>query len=541
MRITPITLQYQNALIHDYRNQKPEILAHFDYDPYSGTSYQMRAQALQDKQIDRQHLTKTLAAMNRRWDAPETTYRHIERLKDDNSVVVIGGQQAGLLTGPMYTINKIISIIQLAKQQETKLQIPVVPVFWIAGEDHDFEEINHVFLPENNHMKKYKLEQRVSDKSPVSNISIDRSAAAQWVDQLFTQLTETAHTKSLYQTIQDCLQQSDTYVDFFARVIHRLFDDEGIVLADSGDPAMRKMERKHFITLIENQRKISSGVYTALQQLNQKGYTVTLEADPDDAHLFYHLGDNRILLTRDDEGNWAGKQQEVLLTTEEIMDTVKNNPEMLSNNVVTRPIMQECLFPTLAFIGGPGEVGYWSALKPAFQAVGMEMPPVVPRLSFTFIDRHLEKLLHKFGIDEEKAINDGVNPLKIKWLAAQNGPPVEQVAAEIRRVIDTAHKPLRDIARGIRSDLGELADKNLYYLNEDIKYLEDRIMKGLEEKHTMQLNEFDRIQNTIHPRNGLQERTWNPLPWLNVYGSDFIKELTNQRCSFAEEHHIVYL
>src|SRR5699024_3294386 len=365
MRITPITLQKQNALIDDYRNHRSGILEHFDYDPYLESTYQSREKTLQNKHIDRENLTEALVTMNRRWDAPQSTYLNIERLKKDNSVVVIGGQQAGLLTGPMYTINKIISIIQFAKQQESKLQTPVIPVFWIAGEDHDFAEINHIYLPEHNTMKKYKLQQRISDKRPVSDISIDQSAAGEWIDQLFAGLAETEHTKKLYRTIRDCLRQSGTYVDFFARVIYQLFDKEGVVLADSGDSSMREMEKHHFATLIENQKKISSGVYTALQQLKQKGYAVSLEAEPDDAHLFYHDGNDRILLTRDDEGNWRGKQREVLLTTEELLETAQNDPSKLSNNVVTRTVMQECLFPTLAFIGGPGEVGYWSVLKPA--------------------------------------------------------------------------------------------------------------------------------------------------------------------------------
>ncbi|SFB18826.1 bacillithiol biosynthesis cysteine-adding enzyme BshC [Lentibacillus halodurans] len=541
MQITPITLQKQNPLIDDYRKQHPSIMEHFDYDPYLATTYRTRAQALQNKPIDREHLTETLISMNKRWDAPEATYGNIKRLKNDESVVVIGGQQAGLLTGPMYTINKMISIIQFARKQESELQIPVVPVFWMAGEDHDFDEINHIYLPEKSRIKKHKLPQQVTDKRSVSDILIDKSAACRWVDTLFEQLTETEHTKGLYRTIQDCLHYASTYVDFFARVIYQLFDDEGIVLVDSADSGLREVEREHFTTLIEKQEEISSGVHAALQRLNQKGYAVSLDTEPDDAHLFYHDGNSRILLSRDDEGNWIGKQREVLLTTGELMKIAQNNPALLSNNVVTRPVMQECLFPTLAFIGGPGEVGYWSALKPAFQAANMEMPPVLPRLSFTFIERHVEKLMHKYGIKGEDAINHGAEAIKIRWLASQSAPPVKQIASEIRQAVDNAHQPLRDIARETRSDLGELADKNLYYLNEQIEYLEDRITKTLKENNDSQLREFDLIHNTVCPKNGLQERIWNPLHWINDYGLYFIKALASQTCSFEEDHYVVYL
>ncbi|MFB4167599.1 bacillithiol biosynthesis cysteine-adding enzyme BshC [Virgibacillus sp. JSM 102003] len=541
MRIDPIKLQNQNALIDDYRNNRESIMQYFEYNPYTDATYQSRFQALQNRKFDREQLTDTLFEINRQWDAPESTYLNIERLKKDDSVVVIGGQQAGLLTGPMYTINKIISIIQFARQQELKLQKPVIPVFWIAGEDHDFDEINHIYLPEPASMKKYKLLQRVVEKRSVSDIPIDETYANQWVNRLFEQMEETQYTKNLHQTIKGCLKNSGTYVDFFARVIYQLFDDEGIVLADSGSPKMRNLEKDHFLTLIENQTEISTGVHEALQQIKQKGYSVSLDVELTDAHLFYHKDNERILLVRNDKGEWEGKQNEILLTNQELLNVASNNPELLSNNVVTRPVMQELLFPTLAFIGGPGEVGYWSLLKPAFKAVGINMPPVLPRLSFTFLDRNVEKLLSKYAIDEENAVNYGVADKKANWLASQSDPPVQQVAAEIKQAVDKAHSPLREIAKDTRADLGELADKNLYYLQCDIEYLEGRIIKALEEKYKKELSEFDLIEIAIRPNKGLQERTWNPLPLLNENGPYFIKQLAKESCSFEEDHHLIHI
>src|SRR5699024_6105301 len=100
------------------------------------------------------------------------TFKNIEALKKEETVAVVGGQQAGLLTGPLYSINKVISIIQYAKQQEKKLQIPVVPIFWIAGEDHDYEEINHVYMPEKEGLNKVKLKQSLYKKTSVSEIEL---------------------------------------------------------------------------------------------------------------------------------------------------------------------------------------------------------------------------------------------------------------------------------------------------------------------------------------------------------------------------------
>ncbi|TMN23485.1 bacillithiol biosynthesis cysteine-adding enzyme BshC [Lentibacillus cibarius] len=541
MRISPIKLQAQHTLINDYRNQKPDIMQYFDYDPYKEATYKKRLEILQEKDINREQLTEALTEMNEQWDAPESANRAIERLKDENSVVVIGGQQAGLLTGPLYTINKVISVIQFAKQQEAKLDVPVIPVFWIAGEDHDYEEINHVYLPEMNRMKKHTLPQQTSGKLPVSDIQIDGTKLLTWINHLFDQLPETDQTKALYQTILDCQEQSATYVDFFARFLYQLLGDEEIILADSGNPAMRNLEREYFVRMIEQQAQISNGVQTSVQQLKNQGYTVSLDVEPHDAHLFYHRHNERILLVRDNEGNWCGKQNEMILTHQEMLEIAENHPSHLSNNVVTRPVMQESLFPTLAFIGGPGEVSYWAALKPAFHAVGIEMPPVLPRLSFTFVDRGVEKILTKYGIEASHAINYGLDDVKTQWLAAQSDPPVRQVAEEVRQAIRRVHQPLREIASDIGADLGELADKNLYYLNGNIDFLEKRLLKTMDTKYAKEISEFDLAHHIFHPENGLQERIWNPLPLINDHGPCFIRQLASESLSFTEEHYIVYL
>src|SRR5690625_7202150 len=121
--------------------------------------------------------------MNKQWTAPDSTMKNIERLKNKQSVVVIGGQQAGIMTGPLYTINKVISLIHCAKEQEKKLNIPVIPVFWIAGEDHDYDELTHVFLMHESEMTTYKAPQHVMTKTSISNITIVYTKIAKRANQ----------------------------------------------------------------------------------------------------------------------------------------------------------------------------------------------------------------------------------------------------------------------------------------------------------------------------------------------------------------------
>lgn len=541
MRIQPINIQTQNKLIQDYRNENEQIMQHFDYNPFESDVFLKRLEDLQHKNVNREQLANVLHSLNTNWNAPSSTFANIERLRKDDSLVVIGGQQAGLLTGPMYTINKVISIIHLARQQEEQLRVPVVPVFWIAGEDHDFDEINHVFMQDQSKMKKYKLLQRVLDKKAVSNIAIDEDIAYEWIDTLFGKLNETNYTKDLYDSIRGYLNNSETYVDFFAQIIFQLFENEGLVLIDSNDSQVRQLESSYFVNLIENQPKTTNAIMKSFKGMTELGHSLSIDAASNDANIFYQNGYERVLLVRSDNGDWIGKNNEVSLTNEEILNIAKHKPELLSNNVMTRPLMQELVFPTLAFVGGPGEISYWSVLKEAFHVNNMKMPPIIPRLSFTIVERQVEKLLNKYKITVEDAVSNGVMEVKENWLAAKSDPSVEHLANQLKQTIDEAHQPLRELAKSIRSDIGDLANKNLDYLLRDVAFLEKRILKTIEEKYKMEINEFNKLQLSLRPNGGLQERTWNPLPWINQYGTDFITELSEQSCSYEKEHFLIYL
>ena len=214
MYIDPIPLYKKSQFIKDYREQKADVLKYFDYEPFGDLS--KRLQDLQARDFDRENLANVLHTLNINWNAPQSTLDNIERLRDPNSVVVIGGQQAGLLTGPFYTLNKVISLLQFARQQEAKWNIPVIPVFWIAGEDHDFDEINHVYLLDKESFKKHKLRHVSVNKRPISQLMLDHDQAHQWLDEVFQHLDETVYTKYLYQMTKECLDSSQSYVDFFA-------------------------------------------------------------------------------------------------------------------------------------------------------------------------------------------------------------------------------------------------------------------------------------------------------------------------------------
>lgn len=540
MQINPVNLTNQTKLIKDYRNEKQGIMQFFDYG-LSAEDMTMRLDDLKKYTYDRERLAQVLRELNINWGAPKVTLDNIERLKNKESVVVVGGQQTGLLTGPMYTINKIISIIQYARQQESELNVPVIPVFWMAGEDHDFDEVNHIYLSSEDGMKKHATKQFIHEKKPLSEVTLDKEETKNWINSVFGELQETNYTKDLYDTILKFIEEVDTYVDFFAKVLFYLFDEEGLILIDSGNKLIRKVESDYFIKIINQQAKISSGVYKAHQMLKENNYQVDINLTPSDGHLFYHVNGERILLTRLETGEWGGKNNELKLTTDELVNIAKEEPEKLSNNVVTRTLMQELLLPTLAFVGGPGEIGYWAAFKPAFHSLGLKVPPVVPRLSITYVTSTIVKLSEKHSLSCEEVVNNGVKKSKDLWLASKTNPQIEKTVSEIKDKVSAVHEPLRQIATNIQDDLSALADKNLEYIFNDIDFLEKRIIKTIEERYSKEIDEYNIVNKHLHPFGGLQERIWNPIYFINHYGRNFLKQTINAPLSFTEDHYFIYL
>lgn len=539
MRIEPIRLRYPKFVL-DYRNQTDHLRSYFEYNPF--TSFENRLEYLDKSKYNRKDLVKVLQEMNTDWNADESTKNNIHRLKSEDAVVVVGGQQAGLLTGPLYSINKVISIIQLAKKQEKELNRPVIPVFWIAGEDHDFDEINHVNIRTKNRMKKHTIQHYPDFKKSISEIDLDLDATQKWLADIFLELDESGHSRLLYTDLLNLVKKSKTYVDFFAQLINVIFKGTGLVLIDSGNASLKKIEAKYFIKIIENQEAIAKKVSQSVRSLEEKDYSISLEANENDGHLFYHdEEDERILLSKTEAGNWQGKNEEIEFTTKELIQLVKDSPNRFSNNVVTRPLMQEWLLPTLAFVGGYGEISYWASLKGAFKQVDLEMPPVVPRYSITYVSQKIDKLLVKNKVDLTEAVNQGVNQLKMNWLSNQSNAPIELLIEEMNKGIEQLHLPVQNVASKLGGDFEQLAQTNLNKIMNTTEYLKKRLLKEIENKYEKEIKEYDLINDYLYPDNGLQERIWNPLFILNENGKDFIKEVISTELSFDKDHYVIYL
>jgi bacillithiol synthase len=539
MELESLNIPAINQFASLYIEQKEPVTSFFHYNINQHDVYSRRLNDLMPREFPREELTDCIASYMKGLPASQEVCDSLEKLNKD-AVTVVAGQQAGLLTGPLYTIHKIISVIKLAKQQEKELNHPVVPVFWIAGEDHDYQEVNHIYLEKGNIIEKKGYPERVSGKKMTSDILYDKNVMKSWVTEILKTLGETPHTKKLAGELTEMIEEQNDIVRFFAHFVMHLFKDFGLLVIDSAYPQIRSLEKHHFHHLIEGSQQITNAVLKQQDEIKRNGFNTQLDISPDAANIFINLNNERALLEREDF-SFTEKNTGSVIPAGELLSMLEKNPEKFSNNVVTRPIMQEWLFPTLAFIGGPGEIAYWGELKKAFEYAGLKIPPVVPRLNITLIERDVEKKMNLLGLSLSQVLMNGVTEERERYWDSIKLPRLEMEISDLEQMLQKKYEDIRHKTEQIGYGLDQIAEKNLSIHLHQLNFLRARTDKALRDKHDKTFSDFAKVENCLRPNDGPQERTWNALYFLNKYGEDFIRELASLPMDFDGTHKVVYI
>lgn len=542
MEIVNLSLPATNRFATSYLQQTGDIQSFFHYRFDCDTSDLERLAELKERAFPRQAVANHIKSFMERFPSSPSIRNSLQKLSQNDSVVVIGGQQAGILTGPLYTLHKVITIIKLAEEKERSLNVPVVPVFWIAGEDHDYQEVNHVYVPSRQKIKKWVYPGKVVGKKMVSDIELDREAALSWVQNLISTFGETGHTKKLLSFLGTQLERSRTMVDFFANIIIELFKDYGLLLIDSGDPNLRKLETDCFIQQITHHAQITAALSKQQAAIQSKGYPIAIEASGQAANLFYYdsVGQERILLEFDREREqFTGKNGRISFSMEELIAVAEADPGKLSNNVVTRPLTQEWLFPTLAFIAGPGEIAYWAELKLVFEHFGIKLPPIVPRLNITLLDRSVESDLKELHLSITDILSRGTMAEQEKYLSTIKDPEMESIFRTTMEQLKEQYLLIEEKTATLDKGLLPLLKKNENIVLGQLEFIKKKLEDSVNFKHQVILDKFRRIELALRPNGSPQERIWNVCYYLNQYGMDLIHDLMALNYTFDGTHKVI--
>ncbi|MER2058836.1 MAG: bacillithiol biosynthesis cysteine-adding enzyme BshC, partial [Niallia sp.] len=242
-----------------------------------------------------------------------------------------------------------------------------------------------------------------------------------------------------------------------------------------------------------------------------------------------------------EDKRFIGKDKTVSFTMDELREIASEFPHKLSNNVVTRPITQDLLFPTLAFIGGPGEIAYWAELKKAFEHLGIKMPPVIPRLNITLLERSVEADIEELQLSMKDVLINGTSEKCEQFLQSVSNEKIAQLLNEVKDVIETKYDQLEQEITSEHKGLLPLMEKNEEFLKSQVEFLQNKVDASVKLKHEVIVNKFGRIEQNLKPEGSPQERVWNITYFLNKYGLDFLEAVMELPMDFDGKHKVVKL
>ncbi|MCO6500829.1 MAG: bacillithiol biosynthesis cysteine-adding enzyme BshC [Vicingus serpentipes] len=504
---------YFSTLIGDYLDGKKELESFYNQ-KFTIESFEKVIQERVQLPIDRGVLNKALTRQCQNIELSDAVKTNIKNLKNDNCFTVTTGHQLNLFTGPLYFIYKIVSTINLAKELKTAYpNNDFVPVFWMATEDHDFEEVNHF----NLFQKKYELAK--TQTGAVGKMQLDG------VDDLLAELKEDLGDRNGVEEILNLFSayySSDkTYTQAIRGLVNHLFGKYGLVIVDGDDAELKRLMVKEFEEELLT-RKNHELINSTTENLVALGYKA--QVTPREINLFY-LTDQireRIVL---EEGFYKVLNTNLEFSKEAIIKELTSHPERFSPNAPLRPMYQEKILPNLAYIGGGGELAYWFQLKDMFDANHISFPILVLRNSVLIVDKGSSKKLQKLEIPVTDLFKE--TDVLIKEYLKKGADVILDLKKEEQLVVDVFEGIVKK-AGAIDQSLQPFVKAELQKSIKSLKNIEGRLIKGEKKKEEVAVNQIQNIKEKLFPKNFLQERHDNIFSLLLFYGESIIEELMEQ-------------
>ncbi|GGD71125.1 bacillithiol biosynthesis cysteine-adding enzyme BshC [Paenibacillus nasutitermitis] len=553
MEMESVQLPFGQPLTEQYvKRTNPKVEGIFGSHPIDDKAWTNRLNQLkahETRRIPADRLAVMLERYNTRFNANSSVMINIAAIAKGASVVV-GGQQAGLWTGPLLVIHKAVTILAAAREASRLTGETVVPVFWIAGEDHDWDEANHAFVyDEENEIRKIAVDRPSGSRTSVSRTEVTSAALDALIKELKESLPDTAFKPELIRKMAAFGEQSRSMTDLFALMMGWMFGEQGLVLLDSDDPALRELEAPMFRRMIERNDELEQAYLAGVETVSGLGFAPQADAQEGCANIFLFMdvpegeedtGNPERTLLYKRGGRFENRKGTFSCSREELLSIADETPDRLSNNVLTRPLMQDYVLPVLAAVLGAGEIAYWAVTAPAFSLLDMQMPVILPRMSFTLMEGAVSKHMLKFDLTLED-VAFRFTERKNTWLKEQDHIDIDSRFEEAKRYFAEMYDPLLDTIGSIEPGLTVLGEDNKRRINEQIEYLEKRTKEAHARRFETVTRQLDRIAGSLWPDGQPQERVVNALVYWNLYGRSWLERLLELPLDRSGGHRIIYI
>lgn len=472
-----------------------------------------------------------LREWNERMANTTLALENIDRLGQRGTYVVATGQQAGLLTGPLYTLYKGLTAVKLARELARSWHVPVVPIFWVASEDHDFDEVRTVsWIGRDGALASFRYEPE--DYQPgisVFDIPVE-SNLKQLVPRIEEETFPTEFKDDLLATLRQTIEISANLEELFCRLLIKLTKQWGLVLVSPRLKCVREKARHVFERELQTPGESSAHILRTGQAVKRLGYDAALYREADDLNCFIYLDHlrckakwkrNEVLLLHPDTGAEMGR-----MTQDEARSLLASAPWRFSANVVSRSIVQDAIFPTVAYVAGPGEIAYFALLRECYGFFHVFMPVIYPRLRVTLVEPRVQHALERLGTSVQEFLSLSTDELYRRVLASQNGGQHERILQKTQHdMLDLVSELRRQLASDDPAVLSSL-EKMEQNIRTGFDKVTQRYFDALKKQdHTLRAH-VSKADHALRPSGKEQERVLNPyVPFLQNYGWQFIQWL----------------
>jgi bacillithiol biosynthesis cysteine-adding enzyme BshC len=495
--------------------------------------------------VDRDAVADALAAMNQRWGAGEETLNNIKLLRDADCVAVVSGQQAGLFTGPLYTIYKALSAVKLAnclRQRNTK----AVPVFWIAAEDHDFIEVAKAeLIGRDCQLKQVEVSTALHrEGQPVGRVVLDDSINAV-IDQLFELLPNSEFAADIKALLQNAWRPGRGYAESFATMMTSLLGRHGLIFLDPLDSEMKKLAAPLYSAAARQAPEIAAAIEKRSRDLETAGYHAQVMASANSFPLFLHDREGaRHAVVRVENGKYQTKDPEggteKEYTAEELAALALAEPQRFSPNVTLRAVVQDYLLPTIAYNGGAAEIAYFAQTAEVYRVLERPATPILPRSSLTMIERHTGRVLERYGLTLADFF-EGLESVTKRVVEEHLGAGTAQCFSATEQKVNHELDRLRQELQSIDPTLADALDTGRKKINYQLDGLRARFVRAQMARDEAAHRQLQRASDQLCPNKDLQERHINITSLLARHGTYVIEWIYNAINLGSTEHQVVYL
>lgn len=479
-----------------------------------------------------------LAAFNRKVGMKESSLFAIDQLGQKETLCVVAGQQCGLFLTPLYILYKALGAIKWSQALSELLGRPVLPVFWIASEDHDIDEIRRtVWLNQAGEPQQWEWDYPPEKKgAAVAKFPADPGQWLDFLNRLDEDFRDTEFKADFLGKWRQAVQAAETVEDFFGRLMAECLGDTGLILLPSGLQSLRERSRPLFARELAQPGCGSEALIKAAQQWESEGREAPIHRRPEDFNGFLFQDGRRCRL------RWEGQDFALLppfqgeaegrLSREALEKMLAENPERFSPNVATRPLVQDSALPTLAQVGGPGEIAYLSFLREAgFYEIFEVFPAVLlDRPRFCLLEPPIARKLSRYEIPPDWVAREDKALLQESILQSQREKAALEAWERAMETIDGAWKELpKNLGRlAEKPELASGLKKTEKSLRQSAEKFRDRLVRALREEDGQRQKDWQQISNSLFPLDSPQERVLGPAHFRLRYGAGWIKRLARE-------------